>query len=220
MFLPCMMGSLHMRTSSSFQILVGSNLLKVHAPSHLLRQKKRSDSNSNGNGNHIQISTEDLDILEQISLQKDKILNEDESGMHNQSRSDLAMLEKPLIENDDSNIPSDTINTLQKLAPSNDQNDISPSDTSRDSSASPFLSTSIFLFRAALVGLFTGITGKPPTHIVDGLYTFTFVSNIKILVVVFKTAILATSVLFYESIANLLPRPVFYWPMALCKIQY
>lgn len=36
-------------------------------------------------------------------------------------------------------------------------------------------------------------------------------------VVVFKTAILAASVFFYENLANLLPRPVFYWPMALCK---
>ena len=36
---------------------------------------------------------------------------------------------------------------------------------------------------------------------------------------VFKTAILATSVLFYETIANLLPRPVFYWPMMLYPLM-
>jgi hypothetical protein len=51
-----------------------------------------------------------------------------------------------------------------------------------------------FLGRGSLVGLFTGIG-----------------------VVVFKTSIMGVESLFYETLADALPKPAFYWPLALCK---
>lgn len=51
-----------------------------------------------------------------------------------------------------------------------------------------------FLFRSGLIGTFTGLS-----------------------VVIFKTAISSTSSLFYEQLADILPKPSFYWPLALCK---
>ena len=53
----------------------------------------------------------------------------------------------------------------------------------------------IFMGKASLVGLFTGL-----------------------LVVIFKTALGITSALFYENLAALLPKPAFYWPLALYPI--
>ena len=53
--------------------------------------------------------------------------------------------------------------------------------------------TSIFLLRATLIGCVTGVA-----------------------VGIFKTSIYKTSVLFFESLASILPKPVFYWPMMLC----
>lgn len=51
-----------------------------------------------------------------------------------------------------------------------------------------------FLFKAGLIGTLTGIS-----------------------VVAFKTAISSTQYLFYEQLADILPKPSFYWPLALCK---
>jgi hypothetical protein len=52
-----------------------------------------------------------------------------------------------------------------------------------------------FLGKAALVGVATGSS-----------------------VVFLKDAIAWTSALFYEHLADLLPKPSFYWPLALCKL--
>lgn len=52
-----------------------------------------------------------------------------------------------------------------------------------------------FLLKAALVGVLTGLS-----------------------VVLFKSAIAKTSSLFYENLADILPKPSFYWPLALCKL--
>jgi len=60
---------------------------------------------------------------------------------------------------------------------------------------SEFRSTIAFLGKAALVGTCTG----------GG-------------VVVFKMSLLFLGTLFYEDLANLLPRPAFYWPLALYPI--
>eukprot|EP01036_Dinobryon_divergens_P032969 gene32969-42663_t len=73
---------------------------------------------------------------------------------------------------------------------------LNPAEEIKKNRRSQFFETSMFLLRAAVVGAATGGT-----------------------VVVFKTAILAASVFFYENLANLLPRPVFYWPMALYPLM-
>ena len=54
-----------------------------------------------------------------------------------------------------------------------------------------------FLLRAALVGISTGIG-----------------------VVIFKSSLSIVTSLFYETLADLLPKPVFYWPMAVCKSHF
>lgn len=59
---------------------------------------------------------------------------------------------------------------------------------------SQFNDVAKFLLRAGIIGTCTGLS-----------------------VVVFKTAISSTSYLFYEQLADLLPKPSFYWPLALCK---
>lgn len=51
-----------------------------------------------------------------------------------------------------------------------------------------------FLFKAGFIGTLTGMS-----------------------VVAFKTAISSTQYLFYEQLADILPKPSFYWPLALCK---
>eukprot|EP01035_Chromulina_nebulosa_P017517 gene17517-23078_t len=60
---------------------------------------------------------------------------------------------------------------------------------------SSFTETTSFLARSALVGTATGIS-----------------------VVLFKTSIAFVSTLLYEDLANILPKPVFYWPLALYPI--
>lgn len=52
-----------------------------------------------------------------------------------------------------------------------------------------------FLFRAMLVGIFTGIG-----------------------IVIFKTLIASVTSIFYEYLADFLPKPSFYWPLALYPI--
>lgn len=52
--------------------------------------------------------------------------------------------------------------------------------------------TIIFLVRAALIGIFTGVG-----------------------IVLFKQAISYTGQVFYEELADILPKPAFYWPLAL-----
>ena len=61
---------------------------------------------------------------------------------------------------------------------------------------SEYTKTFSFLFRSGLIGAFTGLS-----------------------VVVFKTLISGTSFFFYESLANYLPRPSFYWPLAICTFK-
>jgi hypothetical protein len=51
----------------------------------------------------------------------------------------------------------------------------------------------IFLTQAALIGTLTGFG-----------------------VSIFKESIFLTSIFFYENLANVLPRPAFYWPLAVC----
>lgn len=55
-----------------------------------------------------------------------------------------------------------------------------------------FKNTAIFLSKAALVGVLTGVC-----------------------IVVFKSSIGATQILLYEDLADFLPKPSFYWPLAL-----
>ena len=55
-----------------------------------------------------------------------------------------------------------------------------------------FKYTAIFLSKAVLLGVLTGLS-----------------------VVLFKSSIGATQILFYENLADYLPKPSFYWPLAL-----
>lgn len=55
-----------------------------------------------------------------------------------------------------------------------------------------FKNTAIFLSKAALVGVLTGVS-----------------------IVIFKSSIGATQILLYEDLADFLPKPSFYWPLAL-----
>ena len=57
-----------------------------------------------------------------------------------------------------------------------------------------FLEVASFIFKAGLIGTMTGAS-----------------------VVLFKTAISSTQSLFYEGLAEILPRPSFYWPLAICE---
>lgn len=57
-----------------------------------------------------------------------------------------------------------------------------------------FRQVATFLLKSSLVGVLTGLS-----------------------VVIFKTAIAKTSSIFYEDLADILPKPSFYWPLALCK---
>lgn len=57
-------------------------------------------------------------------------------------------------------------------------------------------STLQFLYKSTLVGLCTGIS-----------------------VVIFKTFLQDTRILFYETLADVLPKPAFYWPLALYPIM-
>lgn len=52
-----------------------------------------------------------------------------------------------------------------------------------------------FILKSGLIGTFTGLS-----------------------VVWFKSGIAAASTLFYEDLANILPKPYFYWPIVLCKL--
>eukprot|EP01039_Chlorochromonas_danica_P005883 gene5883-6478_t len=61
-----------------------------------------------------------------------------------------------------------------------------------DAFSDQFTRVSSFLLKAGLVGTFTGMS-----------------------VVIFKTVITKCSQLFYEDLANILPKPSFYWPLAL-----
>jgi H+/Cl- antiporter ClcA len=58
-----------------------------------------------------------------------------------------------------------------------------------------FKATAIFLSKAVLVGVFTGFS-----------------------IVIFKSSIGATQEILYENLADLLPKPGFYWPLALFPI--
>ena len=60
-----------------------------------------------------------------------------------------------------------------------------------------FRQVATFLLKSSLVGVLTGLS-----------------------VVIFKTAIAKTSSLFYEDLADILPKPSFYWPLALCKFVW
>ena len=55
-----------------------------------------------------------------------------------------------------------------------------------------FKYTAGFLSKAALIGILTGLS-----------------------VVLFKSSIEATQIVFYENLADYLPKPSFYWPLAL-----
>ena len=58
-----------------------------------------------------------------------------------------------------------------------------------------FRYTSVFLSKAALVGVLTGLS-----------------------IVLFKSSIAETQVLLYENLADFLPKPSFYWPLAIYPI--
>lgn len=67
--------------------------------------------------------------------------------------------------------------------------------TDDDDSGNQFRKTSEFLIRAGITGALTGLG-----------------------VVLFKSSLAATSSVFYESLADILPKPSFYWPLALYPV--
>lgn len=75
------------------------------------------------------------------------------------------------------------------------RNSLLPTITDDSYYSEQFNSVAVFLFKAGLIGSCTGLS-----------------------VVLFKGAIAATSYLFYEELANILPKPSFYWPLALYPV--
>lgn len=78
---------------------------------------------------------------------------------------------------------------LEKASPSESENADRAVAWENDHLGEVFL----FILKSGLIGTFTGLS-----------------------VVWFKSGIAAMSALFYEDLANLLPKPYFYWPIVLC----